>query len=276
MKAFPRGLFDGAAVVLGLLIGFVVALSVGRSPRDVPKGVQPVASMTLTAETVDGEHDEGARENIALEEPALEAEINYDAIFARLEAAGFVAVPTEMLKRTRHEPIFPNGLSPDVIKLLQLEQEEVRQLNSVVIATRERYHDLQRENARVVSSSPEEVLVRIETFSGEGLALQEYMKESFSAILGDRDGALLWEMAMRRDSPWYRFGTEPIELTFFNGTTKYPAPIWLKIKPADPEQFFDGTSGGSSAGGFDHLVPLLPRGMRRVFSDPDPNRITQE
>jgi hypothetical protein len=35
-------------------------------------------------------------------------------------------------------------------------------------------------------------------------------------------------------------------------------------------------SGSSGASGFAHLVPLLPRDMRRVFSDPDPNRITPE
>lgn len=280
MKAHSRGLNDGAAVILGLLIGLSVGLLAGKSPADAPASVQPAVPDIVTAEPVAAESaaesDEVAQVDPPIEEPAPEAEINYDAIFARLEAAGFVIVPKDMLKRTTHEPIFSNGVSQDVIQLLQLEPEEVQQLNSVIVATREQYSDLQRKHSQVIKKSPEEVVVRIEIFPGAGLALQKYLEEGFSAILGDRDGALLWEMAMRRDSPWYRFGTEPIELTFYNGTTRYPQPIWLKITHANPEQSFNGTSGSSGAGGFDHLVPLLPREMRKVFSYPDPNRITPE
>jgi|GEM_PF-3713146 len=276
MKPHPKLQTDIAVAAIGLVAGLLTAgFFLGQSPPEPEPQVSqggPLVSVEMAADDLVVEEEEAA---LPAEAVPSTVEIDYDKVFARLEAAGFAVVPKAMLKRTRHQPIMGNGLSPDVIQLLQLEEEEVEKVNSVISAARARYDGLQRRHARVLSVSPEEVVVRIPPFPEEGMALRQWMESSFTAILGDRDGGLLWEMAMRTDSPWYRFGSEPIELTFYNGTTIYPAPVWLKITHPDPEQFFSGASGMSSAGGFSHIVPLLPREMRQVFSDSDPNRINE-
>jgi|SRR5690625_258211 len=193
--------------------------------------------------------------------------------------------------RARGTRSLRNGVvSREIIELLALSLDEVDRLNRLVRKAVDELKELELDRVEVLSSSEQEVVLRIPAHAAEGLKIAEAIYHGVMGIVGEERGMHFMEaMDASISLFWNDFGHFDRILTFSvepRGSGQY----WLEFQQKLPRDQVEAYYGhpvsrevsiwpgfgmlidvhstvleGFSLGRAAAFVPVLPKGMRSLF-----------
>lgn len=281
-----------AAIISGCIFGLMAGWSsrqLSFTPDAGQRLTTPAANDQLSSPLTEGvaadlppspETRKGDNPLVPPEAEVRPEELAYDAVFAQIEAEGFRLVPKKILPYLAGEVVRPDGvLSRQVIELFQLSPAQVEDLNVAIKSTARQLELLESERVQTVFESENEVILRIGALSAEGQKVKENFRDALSTTLGERAGAVLFELMGHPDSYFQGFSDEPLDILFYvvpNDENPSKTAIYFSTQRADPHEEqpegrmswkkpLHSKGGPAPTGRHSYLLPWLSPEMQSHF-----------
>lgn len=278
--------------LLGCVCGFGVRFALSGAEtvdvRETPS-VRPVSthkSVRKAPEVTKPKSEPSRPDESRGAEPVADAanEIDYDEIFAQLEAEGLRLVPKKVLSYLGKEPIQPDGsISHGIAEALRLSPSGVVKVETAIEEAARQLAQFEMERAQIVESYAHEgttadrsaIVFRIPSLEDKRQPVIDQLLADLNSAVGERNGELLFELFEAPGGYFNGFGRESFDVRFDvhdDGSTEVKSYFSITTVPADNSEsppltlYWKGDL--PSVGRHGYLLPKLPPEMRAYFDDP--------
>lgn len=277
MKAPVPGRTASLALI-GFLIGGLSGFWLRASLTEIP------TTVVLEQPANGAEPDSTVRKNdkpLTVETPVTQEKpdeslnaIDYEKMFARLEAEGLRLVPKKVLFHLGKKPIQEDGsISPGVAEALRLSSAEIARAEATLKSVREELAALEMERVEKISAKDDDIVFRIHPFPAEGAKLHNRLQTELAERLGEAKGKTLVEL-IDDDTYLDGFGATPVEVRFMivNHGSEPQAAFSTRQVPDDdsaPHWVFKlNPNEQPNVGRHGHLLRRLPPELRAFYDEP--------